>query len=61
MEPREFLAAIAGLVFIYVIIWYLTLNDWLPGSYLSPIGQILGLCALVVTGLFIVSQIRGED
>lgn len=60
MELREYIASIAALFFIYVILWYMTLNDWFPSSFLTPIGQLLVLCALVATAIFVVSQVRGE-
>jgi len=60
METREYMTGIAGLFFIYVILWYLTLNNWMSSDYLAPIGQLLGLCALVLTAIYVVEQIRGD-
>lgn len=58
MELNDYLAGMAGLLFIYVIIWYLTVNSWFPQLLLSPISAVLGLCALVLTAIFVVSWIR---
>ena len=58
MELNWYLASMVGLGFIYVILWYVTINNWMPSEYLTPIGAILGLCALVLTAIFFVSQIK---
>jgi hypothetical protein len=60
LEKNEYLAYMIGLFFIYVILWYITLNGWMPSSFLTPIGQLLGLCALIITAIFVVNQLRGE-
>jgi hypothetical protein len=60
LELTEYLASIVGLGFIYVILWYLTINNWMPSDFLGPIGAILGLCALVLTAIFVVSAIKGD-
>lgn len=58
LELNEYLGMTVGLGFIHVILWYLTLNGWMPSSYLSPIDALLGLCALVLTAIFVVGAIR---
>lgn len=60
MELNEYLASVIGLFFIYIILWYLTWINVMPSSFLTPIGQLLGLCWLVLTAIFVVSQLRGE-
>lgn len=57
MELNEYLAAMIGLGFIYIIIWYMTIVQWVPESFLNPISQILGFIALVLTAIFVVSKI----
>lgn len=59
METNEYLASMAGLFFIFIVVWYLTSMNWIPGNLLTPIGQLLGLCAIVVTAIYVVSQIKG--
>lgn len=58
MEINEYVASMAALFFIYIIVWYVTLNAWLPDAFLGPVGQIIGLLALILTAIFVVSQIR---
>lgn len=60
MELNEYLASIVGLGFIYVILSYLTIINWMSSDFLGPIGAILGLCALVLTAIFVVSAIKGD-
>ncbi len=60
MKTREYLAIMVGLVFIYIILWYLTLNKWMPSSFLTPVWQLLVLFGLVATGIFVVTQLKGE-
>jgi hypothetical protein len=58
LEINEYLASMAALFFIYIIIWYVTQNAWLPDAFLGPVGQVLGLLALILTAIFVISQIR---
>jgi hypothetical protein len=58
METSEYLAFMVGLGFIHVILWYLTLNNWMPSGYLGPIDTLLGLVALVLTAIFVVEAIH---
>ena len=60
LNLNSYLASMIGLGFIYVILWYSTVNNWVPSDFLGPIGAILGLCALVLTAIFVVKAIRGE-
>lgn len=50
-----------GLFFIYATLWYLATENWMPSSYLAPIGSLIGLCALLYTGIFAVSKIKGDN
>ena len=60
MKRRQFAAIITGLFFILIIAWYLTLNNWMPQSFLTPIGQVLILIGLVSTGIFVVTELNGN-
>lgn len=58
MEINDYLAGIAGIFFIYVIVWYTTINDWVPREFLTPVSQLLGLVAIVYTAIFVVDQLK---
>jgi hypothetical protein len=60
LETTHYLASMVALFFIYIIILYVTAMGWMLSEFLTPIGQLLGLCALIYTAIFIVSKIKGE-
>ncbi len=61
LEIGDYLASMAGLFFIYIIIWYIILNQWLPTALLSPIGSVLGLAAIILTAIFVVDALRSSE
>jgi hypothetical protein len=58
LELNDYLAGMAGLLFIYIIVWYMVSNAWISGTLLNPISQLLGLAAILLSAIFVVEQIR---
>jgi hypothetical protein len=48
----------AGLLFIYIVTWYIIVNKWLPETLLGPTGAVLGLVAIILTAIFVVDALR---